>query len=176
MGSLRLIASANANTGNRTTAFQFTNIPQTYTDLLLYFSLRTTEATAESQGKIFINGQEATLYSQQQAQGAGTTVTASQQTGLDQWRYILPGANSAGSEFSGTFCYIINYSVASRNRMMSISSNQTNSATSNRNTNEVSTYTSQTNVITQLDIFAMTGQGNLSQFSTVYLYGMDSTP
>lgn len=174
MGSLQLIASANANSGDRNSAFQFTNIPQTYTDLLLYLSLRTTDGSAETESKIFINGNESIAYSLMQAQGAGISVTVAQNTGLSHWKFITPGAGSANFEFSGTFCYMPNYRLSSVYRQMSISSNQTNTNSNNRNTNEVSAFTGQTSPVTQLDIFGVSG--NIARYSSVYLYGIDSTP
>lgn len=175
MGSLQLIASANADSGTRTTAFAFTSIPQTYTDLLLYLSLRGTDGGTEGYAKIFINNNETTAYSLTQAQGAGTSVIVAQNTGLDQWRFIIPNSGGGSLEFSATYVYIPLYTLTNINKQVSISSNQTNTSSGgSRNTNEVVAFTGQTSAINRLDIFCMSG--NLQQYSSVYLYGIDSTP
>lgn len=177
MGSLQIIASANANSGTKTSSFAFTNIPQTYTDLLLYLSLRGTDGGNEGYGSIWLNNQSSGtgFYGQIEAQGAGLSVTVASNFGLDYKRFIIPNSGAGSLEFSATYCYIPNYTVSGRPKSMSISSNQTNTSNNNRNTNEVSTYTGGiTNAITQINIFATSG--NLAQYSSVYLYGIDSTP
>lgn len=174
MGSLRFIASANTNSGSSTSPISFTSIPSTYTDLLVYLSLKSTASGTEQFSRFYINN-VANQYHWQRAQGAGLSISVDRTTSSQPyWTFIVPGGSAPSAQFSNTFIYIPNYKNTSIYKSPSVSSNQTNSNTNNRNTFEMSGWSGITAAINRIDI--QMDFGDIAQFCTMYLYGIDSTP
>lgn len=173
MGSLQFIASANTNSGSSTSPISFTNIPQTYTDLMVYLSLKSTASGTEQYCRFYVNN-TGNGYSYQQGQGAGLSISASRLTSQTYWLMIVPGGSAPSAQFSNSFLYFTSYRDTSIYKSVSASSNQTNSNTNNRNTYELTGNSPVTAAMNRLDI--QMDFGDIAQFCTMYLYGIDSTP
>jgi len=159
-----LIASSTVGSGGAAT-IDFTSIPATYTDLLLSVSLRSTEATVETNATISFNGSSAnksarTLY------GNGSNAN-SYAYGSEIYLW-LSGASSTSSTFGNSQYYISNYS-SSNNKSISIDSTSENNATLVAQSLSAGLW-SNSAAITSITITC--GGGNFVQYSTAYLYGI----
>jgi hypothetical protein len=103
---------------NATTAsVTFTNIPQTYTDLILTCSLRSSAGSGDIL-KVRMNGSSSTVYSMTNIGGAGTSAYASRTTtGGVHGSYLLIQDINADNHTASTFApvelYIPNYTDTS---------------------------------------------------------------
>jgi hypothetical protein len=169
-----LIASSTAGAGG-TTAFDFTSIPSTYTDLLLKWSARQDLGTAAASDFIYINGSQ-TSYSGRWLFGDGASAGSYAYTG--NFTFANYGGNGAGSTantFANAEIYIPNYAGSSNKSMSSDGVMENNATTAYAalganlwsNTaaiNRVTISTSATNVTG--------GAQKFVQYSTAYLYGI----
>lgn len=92
-------------TGSGITQINFASIPQTYTDLYLVVSARTTTAAIFDYMSIALNNgtsAETTIL-----QGTGSGVNASRSAGA--YKFIINGANASANVFSNSQIYISNY-------------------------------------------------------------------
>jgi hypothetical protein len=148
----------------------FTSIPQTYTDLKLVMSLRSTRATyADDDFYININGlttNQTTRYLQGSGSSAGSF------TGT-RWGGLIPADGAAtASVFGSAELYIPNYTSAN-NKSSSIDAvHETNATTAYQRLH--ANLWSQTAAITQLTIVC--ADGNFKQYSTATLYGVANVP
>jgi hypothetical protein len=161
-----IIASVNVGSGGAA-SIDFTSIPSTYTDLLLSVSLRSTEATVETNATISFNGSGAnksarTLY--------GNGSTASSFTYASEIYLWLSGANSTASTFGNSQYYIPNY-ASSNNKSISIDSTSENNGTLVAQSLTAGLWAN-SSAITSITITC--GGGNFVQYSTAYLYGISN--
>jgi hypothetical protein len=169
-----LIASSTAGAGG-TTAFDFTSIPSTYTDLFLKWSARQDLGTVGASDFIYINGSQ-TSYSGRWLYGNGASAVSDSYTGNFTYANIFgDGASATANTFANAEIYIPNY-AGSTNKSMSSDSVMENNATTAyasiganlwSNTaaiNRVTISTSATNVTG--------GAQKFVQYSTAYLYGI----
>ena len=153
------------------------NIPQTYTDLLLFFSIRGTNYTGAFQNlRIRMNGSgNNTNYSQREIRGNGSAV-ASATGGTTQWeqdRY--PTQNTTASTFGNGRLYIPNY-TSSNNKSAISDSVMENMAT--ESWLQLSAYLwSNTDAITSIYLAPANGGGtdSFAQYSTFTLYGIKNS-
>lgn len=88
----------------------FSNIPQTYTDLLLVHNVRDSAATVDSDLFYTFNGDTANNYTTRRLFATGSSVTSDAQVGTSGMRAALPpGANATSNTFSNGSIYIPNY-------------------------------------------------------------------
>lgn len=173
MGRLQVIASANANSGSTSSAFSFQNIPNTYTDLALYISLRTTQASTATDGIIYMNG-ITSGYDYYSLRSAGITLSSgSSQNAANGW-FAIPGSSATSSIFSNTFIYLPNYSFTTSNKTWLSESMNVNGGTNPVVDYEATTRNS-TTTISRIDIFVFSSN-SIAQYSTAYLYGVERTP
>lgn len=99
----------------------FSAIPNTYTDLVLRMSLRSTEASTTTPIEITFNSDTATNYSVTRINGSGSSGASS--SSRTNYNFIdgfqVPGANGTSNTFSSTELYIPNY-TASQNKPLSL--------------------------------------------------------
>lgn len=175
MGKLLLIASANTNSGDSSISMQFTNITNTYTDLLLLGSLRGTNGSIALNARVYLNNQQSAVYSGQRIQTSGTTMSSSQLTSQSQSQFNIPGSNSVSTHWSNTFIYIPNYKNTIQERTFSIDSQAIPTSNSTSRSVSISSWRyANSSATTQIDVFVEAGQ--IAQYSTLYLYGVDWTP
>jgi hypothetical protein len=169
-----LISNITVGSGGAST-IDFTSIPQTFSDLCLRVSIRTSAADVNDGGTLIFNNDSGTNYSRRQLYGDGSAAGSDSGTGLS---YIqLPPLNGNGSTantFSNGEIYIPNYT-----------STVVAKAPSNDGTQETNDATSYMGIIatiwnpgTQAAINRITiscGSGTFLQYSTAYLYGIKNS-
>jgi len=166
--TMTLIASQTIGSGGAST-FNFTSIPNTYTDLKIELSARTsaTDGSSGQSAAITFNGSSSN-YNLIYLLGIGAGVYNG--TATNAWMYVCP-SNWTGNTFSNSTCYIPNY-ASSNYKSMSIESTDENNG-SNTYLDIVAALWSNTAAINQITLTA--GGGNFVQYSTAYLYGIKNS-
>jgi len=145
----------------------FSSIPQTYTDLMLVYSVRTDNTNVPySNTEILINGSSANFSARRMfggGSGSAESYTATNIAGL------VSSAGSTGNTFGSTSLYLPNY-TGSTNKSYSIDSvSEHNSSSAYQEL--IAGLWSQTTAITSLTIKAE-GSRNFVQYSSATLYGI----
>jgi hypothetical protein len=152
------------------TTIQFTNIPQTYDDLQIFISARSTRATVEDGLGLQVNGLTSG-YTYRNITGNGSSV-ASANTNFEQtWSGRVPAANATASTFSNNLVYIPNYKNNSVKIYMSDSAAENNATEAYLVMQAISNST--TSAITSITLNAL--NGNLANGSSATLYGISRT-
>jgi hypothetical protein len=162
-----LISSSTVGSGGAS-SIDFTSIPQTYTDLLIKYSIRTTGAAIATGGFIKFNS-STTGYTYRRLEGTGAA--AGSQNGSDRYAGVDTGTSATASTFSNAEVYIPNY-AGSTNKSYSADSVSENNATT-AYTWLVAGLWSNTAAITSISLSDDTY--NLGQYSTAYLYGISNS-
>jgi hypothetical protein len=159
----RKIATVTVTTATQA-AIEFTSIPATYTDLLIYASLRGSDSGVTTNANLYINGVN-TNQAQIKLTGNGSTAASSTDSNILP---IATGSTATASTFSSIQIYIPNYAGAT-NKSFSIDHVTENNATTADARLNAGLW-SQTTAITSLSFDP--GAGNLAQYSTATLYGI----
>jgi hypothetical protein len=169
--TMTLIASSTVGSGGASNIV-FSSIPQTYTDLQVVISGRSTVAQLGASLYMRFNGGSTTntirnLY--------GNGSAAASQTQSDAWSGIdVDGANATASVFSNTSIYFPNYANTSYNKSWSADSVIENNATAGYCEIAAGLWAS-TSAISQITFTIENASGNWSQYSTAYLYGIKNS-
>jgi hypothetical protein len=151
--------------GTATTAIEFTSIPQTFTDLLILFSLRGANPEATGFVTITMNGSTASITSRY-LQGTGSAVGTF--TSPANFAGDIAGGGSTANTFNNLQIYIPNYTGAT-NKLYSVDAVGENNATA-ANQSMVSGLRSNTDALTSVGI--LNTAANLVVGSTASLYGI----
>ena len=142
----------------------FLNIPQTYTDLVLKMSGRTTRAAVYGEMFMRFNG-ETTGYSAKVIEATGSGSGSYSETSI---RVEFNGDTSTAGIFGNAEFYIFNYS-AGKYKSVSLDSVTENNGTAVDSFFKAHIWAN-TAPITQIEIGF--GSGVISQYSTFHLYGI----
>lgn len=157
--TLTLISTVTISTANNT--ISFTNIPQTYTDLMILASLR--GSTTTTTFGVQVNG--STVTSVRRFYGTGSSMS------FDSFNehYIDP-SNFTSSVFGNTELYFPNYTDALTKTYMvdSVGENNSTEAYMNFSFN----LTGSTSAITSINLIRTSG--DFVQYSTASLYGISN--
>jgi hypothetical protein len=160
-----LIASSTVGSGG-TAYVEFTSIPDTYTDLLVKLSLRSSQTATYGSCNILLNGSTSN-FSHKFLYGEGAAVASFSNTtnlSADQ-----NGDSATANTFSNADIYISNYLSSNYKSILQ------DSVTENNATNAYielgSLLWSNTAAITSVR-FSATGTSVWKQYSTAYLYGI----
>ena len=147
----------------------FTSIPQTYTDLKIVTSARTTSAIAEDFLYARFNADSGSNYTLRLLRGNGSTVASGTITS-GTYAYVgqIEGTSNTASTFTNSECYIPNY-TSSNQKSYSTDTVAENNATS---TYEAIIAGIWTGTAAISSIVLTPAQGNFTQYSTFYLYGI----
>ena len=159
----KLIQTLTAGVGG-VASFDFTSIPQTYTDLKLVCSLRNTIDAVI--GTIQFNGLSTNL-SSRLLLGSGSAASSTNQASIIQF-YGANATSYTASVFGNTEIYIPNY-AGSTNKSVSIDSVTENNATASFQ-NMTAGLWSATSAITQITILVAA-----AQYSSASLYGIKNS-
>ena len=144
----------------------FSNIPQTYTDLMVKTSTRGAGTVNSSEVSISFNGVTTNL-SSKILYGTGTTVGSSSLT-------TIPGVGTAASDLANTYgyseFYIPNYTWANNKHVLVDGVAENSGTTAYQYT--TSGYWASSAAITSITL--TNAQGNFVQNSTFYLYGVSN--
>ena len=150
----------------------FTSIPQTYTDLQILVSARSTR-TSDFRDELFIrfNSDSGNNYSVRDLNGSGSTAgTSSSLTTNYLKRGTTPTDNATASTFSNNTIYIPNYTGSNQKSVSTEEVTENNSATNNYLDLRAGLWTG-TSAITSISLTPEVGP-NFAQYSTFYLYGI----
>ena len=152
-------------------AIEFNNIPQTYTDLLVKLSVRSSLSGVDHQVRINVNSTGVgSSFSLTQLQGNGASASSSTSTTGWITGGTMPGTSATANTFGSMELYIPNY-TGSSNKSMSVDAVGENNATTTYAELNAVLY-SNTAVISSL---SFTGtSGNFVEHSTATLYGVTS--
>jgi hypothetical protein len=164
------VAIASATVGSGGAAYiEFTGIPQTYTDLILFTSLRSTNGGSTDDVQMQPNS--AAPSAGRRLYGESTSVG----TNFDGYPIRSDSAGATSSAFGNSFTYIPNYTGSASKAIIS------DTVTENNSTAQYSVGTQMSSVnynvttgITSLKIDPDYG-ATLVQFSTATLYGISNT-
>jgi hypothetical protein len=149
----------------------FSSIPNTYTDLKVLMSVRTSWGNTPDWGSVRFNGDTGNNYSYFYLQGSGSATSSGYTLSVNNAEITVgwDGANSTGSTFSNTEMYIPNY-ASSNIKSFYVDSVEENNATAAYSTLNAMLWNSSAaiNSIT----FASANGATIQQYSTFYLYGI----
>ena len=168
------ISSVTVGSGG-SSGITFSSIPSTYTDLLVKVSARSTRNTgAWTEIWFRINNNTSSVYTTRSIYEGGNSVTNNvlSSATYSQIAEANQANNTTGSVFSSTEIYLPSYR-SSTSKPFSVE------GTTEENTTDARNYltagiTTDTNPITQLDIYPQTGF-NWVQYTTAYLYGIKNS-
>lgn len=169
MASYKFIASTTVGSGGSAT-IDFTDIPQTYTDLLLVSSLRTDAAVNYQTSRMKINGSTSNMTAKD-LNGAGGGAGSATVTTYMLVGYI-PGSSATANTFSSQNVYIPNYAGTTYKSIGSESVSENNSTTLYA-MDIVAGLWSQTAAITSLSLYPESG--SWVQYSIASLYGIKNS-
>jgi hypothetical protein len=151
---------------------EFTSIPQTYTDLVIKVSARSTQASTATDILMQLNGTTAN-YSNRRLYGNGSaTASNTNDYGTDEAQAGgASSANNTASTFGNTEIYIPNY-TSSNNKSWSSDAVTENNATGAYQFLDASLL-SNTAAVTSIKLYC--GSGNFAQYSTATLYGIKNS-
>jgi hypothetical protein len=150
-------------------SINFTSIPQTYTDLKLVYSIRTSYAGIVEQLNLSFNTLTTSFFGQY-LQGSGSAVVTG---ALGRYAGNAVGANATASVFGNTELYIPNYTSAN-NKSFSVDFVTENNATA-ADAALIAGLWSNTAAITGITLTPASG-GTIAQYSTATLYGVANVP
>jgi len=155
-------------------SIEFTSIPQTYTDLILYVSARTDQATTTSNLLMQFNSDTGLNYYSRNLWGNGSTAQVDNALG-SAYIYAGPVFNasvSTSNVFGNASIYIPNYAGSSYKAVSSDGVSDDNATT--RYTAFAAGLWQSTSAITSIKIYSG-GSANLVQYSSVSLYGIKNS-
>jgi hypothetical protein len=167
--TLTLIQAVTVGAGG-IASINFNAIPQTYTDLFIYWSPRSTSAGGSAGSYISFNNSTSNFLGRYlQGTGVGTFDSSG---GSPSARYLgeMSGAGGTASTFSTYSIYINNY-TSSNNKTVLVDSAQENNTTG-AYISAISSIWSSSAAITTVDLSPSSGV--LAEHTTAYLYGVAS--
>lgn len=98
----------------------FSNIPQTFQDLIIVIAFRDTDPSTNVFNPIWFNGNSSgTNYSETILQGDGSTAVSSRLTSQPYFQFIRqPAATATAGIYSATICHILNYANTTTRKTM----------------------------------------------------------
>jgi hypothetical protein len=154
-------------TTSTSTSVTFSSIPQTYTDLQLVMSTRTTNASSREQ--MFINPNGSTTNNNRIVLFGYDTATPATGAGTDRLVAWQTGGGATANTFSNISVYFSNYTL-SNNKSFSIDAVAENNSTASWIVNLGASLWSSSAAITSIEIACETH--SFAANSTFYLYGI----
>lgn len=172
--ALQLFKITDVTVATPQASIDFSSIPQGYTDLVIFSSLRTNRATeVRDVARMQFNGNTATNYSNKELYNLCNSGTASSanETGQTGVRYAWPtAAGATANTFSNDTIYIPNYTGNNQKSISVDSVAETNAIGSDQNV-LIAGLWNQTSAITSIKIYPVVGTGFIAG-STATLYGV----
>jgi hypothetical protein len=162
MANMELIEAKDLTTSSAT--ISFTSIPQTYTDLKLVLSARSSGSGIGMSMAISINGSSAN-FTAKNLEADGVTPASGAST---NYLANIPGSTATASTFGSVEVYFPNYTSSSYKSYSTDSVTENNSTTAY--VNLISGIWKQSAAITSLEFTP--SSGSFVQYSTAYLYGI----
>jgi hypothetical protein len=153
----------------------FSAIPATYTDLVLRYSARGTNASAANNLRLQFNSDTSTNYSETFVRGNGSTAASSRSTSAVEFveGLIISGDSATANTYSNNEIYIPSYTV-SQNKPLSMQAIQEDNSTTGRFYASAGLWRN-TAAITSFLIYLSGGSGDIKAGSSFYLYGIKNS-
>jgi hypothetical protein len=175
MAAYNLIATTTVGSGGAA-SIMFSGIPQTYTDLKVVLSARSTAGAAVAYTILMkMNNLTSSIYSQRALEGSGSAASSFSQSGVDTAVRvgIVNGTGATASVFSSTEIYIPNY-AGTTNKSVSIDTvSETNATTIYSNL--IAYLVASTAAITDLTFSTEATATSFAQYSSASLYGIKNS-
>ena len=149
----------------------FSAIPNTYTDLIIKYSLRSNVSGVNESGGIRFNSDSGANYTYKRLYGTGSAVGSDSPGSNFSWGGYVAGDTSTASTFGNGEMYIPNY-AGSTNKSNSADGVGENNATSAFMSLHANLW-SNTSAITSIVLLPINGT-SWNQYSTAYLYGVSN--
>jgi hypothetical protein len=149
------------------TSIDFTSIPSTYTDLMIYFSPRSTNVSATYGATIQFNSSSSN-FSYRALYGNGSVAGSYADTA--SWLGEIPAATSTSNTFGNVSIYIPNY-AGSTNKSFSIDNVGENNGTAAR-ADLIAELWTNTAAINSVKLQSAV---NFAQYTTAVLYGINKS-
>lgn len=164
-----LISSSFPTSGNSVT---FSSIPQTYTDLVIRVSGRTTNSSIISSFQVGFNGVTTSTYSSVSVQGNGSAPSSSRSQSNEIYSGFINGGNSLANSFGSSEIYIPNYTNSTNNKQISsFTVSEDNSGTAYITAS--AGLSSNTAAISSITVYF--GGNTIASGSSLYLYGIKNS-
>lgn len=164
MPTYTLIASSIVGAGG-SSSVTFSAIPQTYTDLVIHTSVRSSSINVVN---LRINGDTTSQGYNLYMEGDGANAGGSQATNIGFLEQVLVTSSATSTLSNGTI-YIPNYTSAAKKSI--IADNATEGNVTTQYIDLWTAYWNSTSAITSLEFFGPTFQ----QYSSFYLYGIKNS-
>jgi hypothetical protein len=153
----------------------FSSIPQTYSDLIIKVSAKTTDANIAQSMYMTINGgAQGSVLSQNWMIADGSSTAAGYYSSISLvYPFYINGSTSTANSFGNGVIYIPNYANTTKQKSMSSEGVAENSTTSQGRIEVGAISFASTSAITSL-LFGP-GAGSFTQYSTFYLYGIKNS-
>ena len=169
--TMTLIASVTVGSGGAAT-IDFSSIPSTYTDLCVKLSARSTSSTTTVYSYLILNNNTSNSYAYRRIDGNGSGVVSSSGTSsVGAYTTVTDNATSTSNTFSNSELYFPNY-AGTTNKSISV-----DSVTENNGSVANATMWAASAAITTAinEITLVCADGNYTQYSTAYLYGINNS-
>jgi hypothetical protein len=164
-----LISSVTVGSGGAAN-IEFTSIPQTYTNLSILISGRSTDSVFLRAVNLRFNGNSSSIYSYKQLYGFNSSAGSFGETNIsNMFTGQMPGTSGTANTFANGSIYISNY-TSSNNKSVSIDNAPEINSGTNWQLDLIAGLWGNTAAITSVALIP--GSGNFAQYSTAYLYGI----
>ena len=170
MAAYNLIATTTVDSPSGASSIQFSSIPQTYTDLQIVYSARSSRSAGGDDMYVQFNGLSTNL-SSRYFYGTGSSVASSSDASVALIGY-LTGNTGTASVFSNGSIYIPNYSGSTYKSASGDAVNENNGVVAIQDL--FAALWSSTAAITQLTIYPYNGP-LFMQYSSASLYGIKNS-
>lgn len=171
--TMTLISTISLTSGSGNT-LSFDSIPQTFTDLMLVVSARTT-GTTNANFAVRPNNNIGNVYTNRTLYGSGSSAASETISGAgvllgDYAANYVPNASSTANTFSNIQIYFSNYTSSTAKSVAIEGTAENNSASTYIRQSITASLVNDTNPITSMIILIY--NGNFAQYSTFSLYGI----
>lgn len=158
---------------NTVNAGYFNNIPQTFTDLKVVFSVRSSLSTAFQAIYMQFNGDGSTVYSQTVLRGNGSSASSYRDSGSNAiLTNEVPNGLNTASTYSNIEFYIPNYRSSNFKQVLIDGVKESNSASTAIELYSKAALWRNTNAIGSINFGTNITAPNLENNSTVTIYGI----
>jgi hypothetical protein len=158
--------------GSSAASVTFSAIPNTYTDLVFKFSLRSIAASTGSSMLVKLNGSSSAIYSYRQLFGNGSTASSLSSNGDSSFSIRINGDSSTADTFNNGEIYLPSYTVAQNKPLSNFAVDEANTTAAGISAHAF--LFGSTAAISSLD-FTISGGSSFKTGSSFFLYGIKNS-
>lgn len=150
----------------------FSDIPQTYTDLVLVWSTRLNSTSVAT--RFTLNANSSAIYNQRRLYASGGTTGGDASTGLSWFDFKgNVGSSYTANVFSNSYLYIPNYASTSQPKTVNVDFSSENNSTTVWEVGFSAGQFSSNDPVTSIKVWRATD--TIEQYSTVAIYGIKNS-